>query len=240
MNKGFLIFSVLLGLCCSNAMAEKLYKIVDDQGNITFSQFPPREKAENTVVEDVNVRGGGAMEAVRYVGSSAYCGDIRLPTDRAGSSARSSEYRAEYLNESVNDWRESLRELEARAQQRSRDKLNRGGSNASISEASERNGRYQEGMNSDIERMRELRCAIHWSEKEGQSSAEVLSEGQSENARLHKVHVDLEEKMLSTCGHEPLLDPTDPGNAKARRQWKACTKSYRKDLDAVESELRNR
>ncbi|WP_390594610.1 DUF4124 domain-containing protein [Simiduia litorea] len=228
----FLILAVV-----ANVYAAKLYKVVDEHGNITFSQYPPKEKSENTVVEGVEVRGGGAAEAVRYVGSSAYCGDIRLPTSYTGSSARSSEYRAEYVGKSVSYWREKLQRLEQSAQQRSREKLRSSNSGYGISGTAERNSRYQQQLDEDAKDMRELRCALNWAERESSQNAEVLSDGQNENKRLQSVHDDLSRKMVSECGREPLLDPTDPTNAKSRRQWKACTKKYRKGLDDVESEL---
>ncbi|MDN3639532.1 DUF4124 domain-containing protein [Simiduia curdlanivorans] len=224
----------------ANANAAKLYKIVDEHGNITFSQYPPKEKSENTVVEGVEVRGAGAAETVRYAGSSAYCGDIRLPRSYTGSSARSSEYRAEYMSESVTYWREKLQRLEQSAQRRSREKLNSSNSGYGISSTAERNSRYQQQLDEDAKEMRELRCALNWADKESTQNAEVLSEGQSENKRLQTVHDELSRKMVNECGREPLLDPTDSTNAKSRRQWKACTKKYRKGLDDVESELYRR
>lgn len=239
MTKILLLAMFLAGIA-PQVLAAKLYRIVDEQGNVTFSQFPPKEKSENTVVEDIEVRGADAATTVRYVGSSAYCGDIRLPTSSAGSSSRSSEYRAEYVNESVSYWRERLQRLEQSAQRRSREKLNSGNAGYSISGSSERNSYYQQQLDKDANEMRELRCALNWAERETSSNAEVLSDGQAEANRLQKVHSDLANKMLSECGREPLLDPTDPTNAKSRRQWKACTKKYRQGLDEVEDELRYR
>lgn len=230
------ICSVSLLLAAADLWAQKLYKIVDEEGNVTFSQFPPKEKSENTKVEDVHVKSAGGKEPVRYVGTSAYCGDIRLPTKYTGSSRNSEEYRAKYLQSSLDGWRERLRDIEHSSQERARQKLNRG-SGGSISYSAKQNSYYQESMARDTERMRELRCAIDWAEKQNSSTAEVIRESGNEAQRLQQVHADLERKLIEQCGREPLLDPTNPRNAKDRRQWRACSKKIRQDMRKVENAL---
>ena len=235
-----LLIACVMALITPQVFAAKLYKIVDEQGNVTFSQYPPKEKSENTIVEGVEVRGADAATSIRYVGNSAYCGDIQLPTSSAGSSTRSSEYRAEYVGQQVTFWRQRLQDLEQSAQQRSRQKLSSSNSGYGISGTSERNSRYQAQLDENTQDMRDLRCALNWAERENSANAEVLSAGKSESQRLQSVHNDLSRKMVSECGREPLLDPSDPTNAKSRRQWKTCTKKYRKGLDDVEREMHRR
>jgi hypothetical protein len=231
---------LVLSLLFSGALwAEKLYKIVDEHGNVTFSQFPPKEKSENTVVEGVEVQSVGGMDSVRQVGNSAYCGDIRLPTGYKGSSNRSSQYRAEYIQASLEDWREDLQRVEQQSQDWARDKFTSRNEGRSISNSARRNSSYQKQLDYNTKRMRALRCAINWAENKGDVTTTVR-ESARESTRLQNVHENLEAQMIDTCGREPLLDPTDPRNAKDRRQWKACSKQYRKKMGQVESELYRR
>ncbi|UTA49351.1 DUF4124 domain-containing protein [Simiduia sp. 21SJ11W-1] len=223
-------------LAASQVWAQKLYKIVDENGNVTFSQFPPKEKSENTKVEDVHVKSSGGKTPVRYVGTNAYCGDIRLPTSYTGSSRHSEEYRAKYMQSKLDDWRERLRDIEQSSQERARRKLNQG-SGGGIAYSAKQNSQYQQSMARDTERMRELRCAINWAEEQNSSTAEVIRESGEETQRLQQVHAELERRMIDQCGREPLLDPTDPRNAKDRRQWRACSKKFRNDMRKVEREL---
>lgn len=229
---------LLLSLVSAGASAAKLYKIVDENGKVTFSQFPPKEKSENTVVEGVDVRSGG-KEPVRMVGSRAYCGEMYLGDTSVRSGDRYAEERARRIDERKQDWQEDLQYLERRAQERAREKLSDGGG-YNISRTAERNSEYQQQMNRDNQRMRELRCAVGWAQDEISGKQNVVAESRGESERLRDVHAELQAKMLATCGLEPRLDPTDSGNAKARRQWRACTKEYRKGLGQVEDEINYR
>lgn len=232
---GFL--TALVMLLSQAVWAEKLYKIVDEHGNVTFSQFPPKEKSENTVVEGVEVQSTGGMERVRYVGTRAYCGNIRLPNSKGSGSHRSSYNNAQYVQSSLEDWREDLVRLEQQAQSWSRSKFSSRNEGRSISESAVRNSYYQRELDENTRRMRELRCAINWAETESGVNEGRVREVEKENERLQRVHGDLEAKLIEQCGREPLLDPTHPRNAKDRRQWKACSKRFRNKMDKVEDEL---
>lgn len=229
---------LMVSLLSAGASAAKLYKIVDENGKVTFSQFPPKEKSANTVVEDVNVKGGG-KEAVRLVGTSAYCGDMYLGDTSVRSGDRYAEQRTKRLAERQQDWQQDLQYLEQRSQERAREKLSEGGG-YNISRTAERNAEYQRDLDKNTQRMRELRCAVSWAQDEMAGKQAVVAESKGESDRLRDVHAELETKMLANCGLEPRLDPTDSGNAKARRQWCACTKEYRKGLDQVEGQLNYR
>ena len=233
-----LIYGVLLFCLAAPALAGKLYKIVDEQGNVTFSQFPPKEKSENTTVEGVEVNSGGKA-SVREVGNRIYCGDMLVSYHNSGSSDRYAERRAEALREDMEYWRDRLSRLEQNASRRSRNKLASGGGYG-ISRTAERNSNYQDDMAEDAKEMRELRCAIGWAENSQSTQITETSEGRSEPARLREVRAGLERDMAEECGREPLLDPSVSTNAYDRRQWRACTKKFRKGLDDVNDALRYR
>lgn len=237
MGKKFLLV-MLLGSLALPALAGKLYKIVDENGNVTFSQFPPKEKSENTTVEDVEVKSGGKA-TLREVGNRVYCGDMLVSYRSGGSSDRYAERRAESLREDVSYWQERLTRLERNANQRARNKLSSGGGYG-ISRTAERNSNYQENMQEDAKEMRELRCALAWAQDSQSTQITATTEGRSETSRLRDVRAGLEREMEEACGREPLLDPTDSTNALKRRQWRACTKKYRKGLDDVNDALRYR
>lgn len=232
------LIAVLLALFVLPAFAGKLYKIVDENGNVTFSQFPPKEKSENVTVEDVEVSSGGKA-SIREVGNRIYCGDILVYAREHGDSDKYAARRSDDLREKMSDWQDRLNQLQRRADQRSRSKLSIGGG-YNISDTATINSYYQNLMEEDAKQMRELRCAIAWAEDTHAKELGVASVARAENSRLRDEQVGLERKMTETCGREPLLNPSDPANARDRRQWRACTKSFRKGLSDVDDELQYR
>ena len=95
--------SILLALLVLSfpAAAQKLYKIVDDEGNVTFSQFPPPEKPEKATIDEHTVFGGSQSTVVDR-GDYMYCGDIRL-ANKTASRERKSRY-VQNLESQRTDW----------------------------------------------------------------------------------------------------------------------------------------
>jgi len=74
----FWILPALLLVITTPSQAGKLYKIVDADGQVTFSQYPPAEKSEHAIIEDIKLS-GTTQATVSQVGNSLYCGETRLP-----------------------------------------------------------------------------------------------------------------------------------------------------------------
>lgn len=228
---------LLMGLLTTHVDAAKLYKIVDQNGNVTFSQFPPTpsEKPEGVIVEEKKVEGDGETALVTK-GETQFCGDIKLPVKRERK-----EYFFSEVAVSVRGWKDSLERKEKQlaknqesylkqAQYQSR--YNRSGY------AIEQSARYLERDRQLIESMRDLRCALSWGQTQQKASLEAKEEMNKELKRLQDSLKGMEAQRNAICGMEPIYEPTVAGNRQARSKWTKCDRDYRTDIRKLEQLIR--
>ncbi len=226
-----LIFLVVASLV-PQAYATRIYKIVDEEGNVTYSQVPPRKSEEsNPQVEALNVQ-TGAMTRVTVAHGREYCGDIRLPAqaDYRGSSSRSFTGN---VTSQLESWRQSLDRI---SESRGRQSPNRYTPNNATYQ-NQRTARYQEQFTNDTQRMRDLRCAINWAESKQGLIADHKQANQEEMTRLQGVAQQLEARIDRKCGEQPEFDPADQTNEYRRRQWYNCSRDLMRDLNKVRQRM---
>jgi len=217
-----------------------MYKIVGEDGKVTFSQYPPEKSAEGEqpkgTVETLKVSGGGASRVTRD-GQYEVCGDIRLPYHSNHSKSGLARH-LDRVNDQVRYWKDDLSRLEQRTAERSRDKL-ASNNNRYFSQdyQNSRDKSYIQRQNQDQNRMRDLRCAINWGNNIHAETADTRVELKDEKSRLTAIRNDLENSMQSLCGDLPSYDPTDPQVSRQRSDWYTCSKRYRKEIRTVESKL---
>ncbi len=218
------------------AHAQKLYKIVDEEGNVSFSQFPPAEKQENVVVDDITVNGGAQSTVVEKLDGN-YCGEIKLPKRYANSSTV--KY-VEKLDKQRDRWRTQLDRLSQRIDASNQSAIKRGSHQSRYGSTSQ-NTYYQQTINSHSEQVRDLRCAMGWVEKELASTdgAAVMAENKKELERLQAIRDELQAKLATQCGDLPTYDPTVRNNEAVRKRWYDCSKQLRREIDRVEKAIRN-
>ncbi len=235
-----------LSLCfflSDTADAGKLYKIVGEDGKITFSQYPP-DKGSNDdqsagTVETVKVSGGGSTRVTQN-GDREMCGEIQLPYRSDRSKSRMASH-LDRVNDQVGYWKDKLTRLERQAADRSHKKLS-SNSNTSSRYFSQgyqnsKDKKYLQLQNRDQKRIRDLRCAISWGNNINSEMADTRVQLNDEKSRLTAIRNDLENSMQSLCGDLPSYDPTDAQTTRQRSNWYTCSKRYRKEIRVVESKL---
>ena len=232
-----LVNALLLTLCfsCAQTYAAKLYKIVGEDGKVTFSQFPPKDK-QNETVEDISVKTGGATTVTKQ-GNQSYCGNILLPKKVTGRYASNLEF-AERVSDRKNEWTYRLRRYEKRAAERSLQKQKTNRQYYSNEYATYKDKNYNQGLSNDIQNMRDLRCAIGWASNYREENSQVVSDLGAEKSRLEEIKAKLLDRIDYQCGDLPEYDPTDPVTTRKRKDWHSCSKSLRHQLKQVESKIR--
>ncbi|WP_439134373.1 DUF4124 domain-containing protein [Pseudomaricurvus sp.] len=235
------LISVTLTLCAApSALAAKLYKVVDADGNITFSQFPPAEKTDKHEIESVKVDAGGEVKTpVTTIGNTQYCGDISLPVAQVGSHG-STRFLKNVARQKKN-WERSLERLEAQVE---RDNLRQFKQNSSryygnTSYRNQRNLEYQKRKDANLQSLKELRCAMDWAAEQQNGMETLAANNAAEIKRLQQVHNNLQGALQNNCGAEPVYDPSDPALKHQRKEWRKCAGEYLSDMRSVERELSN-
>jgi hypothetical protein len=218
------------------ATAGKLYKIVDEKGNITFSQFPPSpaEKNDKLMVESTEVKGSAAT-VITKKGLTSYCGDIELPK----IDNRSSRYNS--ASSYKERWERDLDRKEkylAKDKARYLENVNRQykykyNSNSSF------NADYLAKNQNSVDDIKDLRCAITWAEELNDSSVETKNEMNAELERLTANLTSLQLQLDQRCGFEPAYAPAEYENKQLIRDWKKCANTYRSDIRTLERLIRD-
>ncbi len=227
---------------CSPAAAQKLYKIIDDEGNVTFSQFPPQEKQENATIDEHTVF-GGSQSTVSERGDYMYCGDVRLASKNA-SGTRKSSY-VENLESKRTEWMRSRDRLSRRIDETNQAKIKRDQQQAkyqsrygsSNSYSSSHGQAYLESIERDAADLRDIKCAIAWADDELEGSRHAAAINAEEIARLEAIREELQGRMDRYCGELPKYDPSDSRNSERRKGWYDCSVGLRKEIKRVDSAL---
>ena len=243
--KRCIAISCFLSLLSGAVDAAKLYKIKDKDGNITYSQFPPEASEDETKeVEDLSINSGGATLLTRS-GDDSYCGEIRLPK-KSKYKKNADRYFDENVARQTTNWRSSLKRLEEQAVRKSKSLQKTNDYYDSRAYKSSRSDDYQarqaqqyhSGLSSDIERMRDLRCAIAWSKKIDRDEDKAYVDTSAERDRLEGIKAKLEATINTKCGAIPKYDPTDPVVVRKRKDWYYCSDQYRNDIETIEMKLK--
>jgi hypothetical protein len=235
----FLVFVIVLA--SSYANEKKLYKVVDEKGKSSFSQFPPKKNNEN--VEDVYVKTINNALAVRKVGDKEYCGSISLPSYMYYRSKKPN-YHLEKLDRSITNWKSRLESTEQSIERDSQNQFKRSNSKYNKYEnSSQRNSRFAQWdkrNKKNIEKVKEFNCAIAWAEKKqnGETENGLPINTNREVERLKVLLGKHKEKMFNTCGTEPVFDPTSTHRKLKTKNWEKCTKPFKDDLKKISNRIK--
>lgn len=240
MNASLLLTVITILLIPPSAQAAKLYKIVGEDGKVTFSQYPPQADEQKDVkIEDIKVRGNDSMTRITEEFGKTYCGEIQLPSNnRLGGT---SKYYIQNVLKSQKRWQKSLDNLALQVKRNAERNSSLASRNKKYSSSYQSQLKRDSGFQSQYERntsrIRDLRCAINWAEKKETQIDNLSSQDQHEKARLSSIYAKLEAKLDRTCGQQPRLDPTDSSNEYKRRQWYDCSKSHVRDMKKVRRKI---
>ncbi len=238
MRLGRIIFIIIFLVFIQNSYAAKVYKIIDEDGKVTYSQFPPKPKeSAGKKVEDVKLTNAESpMSRITTQLNDQYCGQIKLPKQKKYKSS-SLKYYSKNVIQSQQNWQRSLDRLEGGMEQRRQKKFSSTKNNSRYSNQSKNDAHFNERYQQDTKRMLDLRCAIKWSHEEIAKFDSYSNTDNAEKTRLERVYSTLQNNLDSACGEQPALDPTNPKNKRNRRQWYDCSKSYIADMKRVRREL---
>ncbi|ARU58196.1 hypothetical protein OLMES_4180 [Oleiphilus messinensis] len=234
MNRPILCAAILALTLSPLSHGGKLYKIVDKDGNVTFSQFPPspQETTEGTQVEEKKTRGQGET-AISVKGLVKYCGDIALPSE---------EKRGDYFYADVSNrlesWERQLEYKEQRLQNKQASYTQSAKYSGYYGSSSSRSQSMVEGSQEIGQELRDLRCAISWAKSQHRASVDSRIDAQNEMGRLQQNLRDIELKRAHHCGQEPEYNPSDSQNAYLRSRWQECSREYRADIRRLERMIR--
>lgn len=213
-------FTVLLCLLLAGvyAQAAKMYKIVDAEGNVTFSQFPPAPQAaqgeDKVKVKEMSVSGESSSQ-VRSVGKKQYCGEIELPLlnpKKPETYLDLGEYRHELSRELDGDT--DLNDVRFRLHM-NRYNLSRDPSAAG-------------------QRKRDLQCAIQWVDKQKADVEKVRADLKQEQNQLQQKITRIQADRDKRCGSEPYRDPNQPATNALWERWSDCFYEYQDELYDLE------
>lgn len=242
-GKGVVRGGMLLFFMISAPMdihAEKLYKIIDEKGRSSFSQFPPKENNEN--VENVYIKTAKNAFEVQRIGNKEYCGSIYLPSYNSYRTNKT-DYYVERLTRSVSAWEKSLestkQSIERDSENQFRRSNSRYGKYENSSQKSRRFTQWEKRNKKNVEKVKELNCAISWAEEQQniQGKNSLPSNNDKEVARLNLLLVKHKKDMFKTCGSEPVFDPTSNHQKLKSKSWEKCTKPYKKDLKNISNRI---
>lgn len=220
--------------------AEKLYKIIDEKGKVSFSQFPPKENNEN--VESFYINTFKNELQVKKIGNKEYCGSIYLPP-YTSHRAKKDNYYLENLTRSLTTWKDRLESTKQSIEMDSQDQFRRSNSRYGKYENSAQKSRrftqWEKRNKKNVEKVKELSCAISWAEgqKNIQMKSDLPRQNTKEVERLNALLVKHKKKMYEICGSEPIFDPTSSHKKLKSKSWEECSRPYKKDLNRISERI---
>jgi len=212
--------TLLLSLAITPVQAGKLYKIVDKDGNVTFSQFPPQpQEQQDMQVDTVSLSTSSSTHLSRN-GKTLRCGSIELPkvdkTDPV-KMLELEELRAEWQQELESDT--DLRDVTWRMQ------------------LSRYNIRRDPAESGQVKR--DLECAIKWVDSQKGDVAEARQQLQERSRSLDQRITKLKAERDRKCGTEPYRNPNEPATMNQWQRWRECYYDNSEALYELESEAQS-
>ncbi len=218
----------------------QVYKTIDENGKVTFSSIEPTiDKNSTTKVEELDL--GISHDAMTSISSNLnekYCGKIKLPSH--SENTYSSKYYIKNVTRSKKNWQASLIRLNERIAYSTQKSIK-------VTKSSYYDSAYKNKLNSsqrkntesNLKQMRDLRCAINWSETQNGIISELKATKKSKNLHLLEVKTKLQSNITAQCGHEPIYDPTLKSNEAQRKRWSTCSRKKRKEIKKIDRKLRS-
>jgi hypothetical protein len=223
-----LVSLVLLSLAAPSAVASKLYKWVDADGQVHYSQQAPPDGT--TEADRMNTPGTTQSAlSVKLKGEYEYCGTMRLP----GPVYQERKVMASILREE-DRWTEKLRAKELQL----RDfyaKVAYG------KRHSRRNDSYVHQQSARLKKdIDQLRCALSWAERKRSNMGDYRQEVTEDLGRLRFNFEELSRRQAAECGAQPAgKDAVDryPRWDKCMNRYRSRIKRTKRDIDRLEVQL---
>lgn len=208
--------AIAFALTTPSTLAGKLYKIVDKNGNVTFSQFPPSEPQQDVQVDTVSVNNSNTTH-ITGSGNKLRCGSIGLPyidKTKPEKMLELEELRAEWQRELESGT--GLEEVTWRMQL----------SRYNITRDPAESGQVK----------RDLQCAIKWADNQKSDVANARQQLQNKAKDLDQKITRLKAQRDRACGTEPYLNDNEPATVARHERWQDCYYDNSDELYELESE----
>lgn len=224
----------------------QVYKTIDENGKVTFSNIEPTvDKNSATKVEELDLDiSNDAMTTLSSELGEKYCGEIKLPSQSKNS--HSSKYFIKNVIRSKKNWQTSLIRLNERIAYNTKKSIKVTNSRHYNSTYSNQlNSSQRKESDSNVKKLRDLRCAINWSKSQDSTISELQTTmnkleatKKSESSRLLEIKTKLESSITARCGGEPIYDPTLRKNEPQRKRWSTCSRKTRQEIKKIDRKLR--
>lgn len=223
---------------------DKIYKTIDANGKVHFSNSPPPTAAHvSSNIEHIELKTAGTnMTTITSTGDNHFCGEILLPTwpnEKSGGFSEEKRNFYQRLARSKSEWESNIKQVKKQAHQvehyssRSSYRFNSSQSKNNTPE--------------NLEKARDNRCAINWADQK-QAELNELQKQIEINVQENDRYIELQAEIRDRkCGKEPTLHTATNGLTihKHRESWRVCSRPYEElikkgmtDKDDMNSELR--
>jgi len=214
MRSATLMFVILL---TTSPVSAKMYKWVDDEGNVTYSQTPPPADSN---IEKQDIKVSGQTVKPHKKGKYLYCGKSRLPkvSERVDSAVS-------MLEENIIGWKDSNTNI--KEQRGEYTKKNSKDFNTK---------RYTDRIKSYDNRIKENSCKIEWAKSELTNLEDDKTKIYENYDNLGKAIKELEREKVLSCGsnnYEGIVVMNDES-----REYFKCIKKFDREIKKIEKKLR--
>ncbi len=218
-GRSFSIFAalMLLSVFVNPVLAGKLYKWVDSEGNVSYSQVPPPEDEKVKQEKVVNVSVASNAAQVTRHGNYEYCGDLKLPGPLSDTERlyREMHGKREY-------WERRLKDAQSSLQRSINSKYKS----------------YKQNRDRWTKQISELKCALSW-ELTKREQLKDIEQNISQKFKQAQLSYDrLNEAAYDDCGPEPVLADDIQVYESSKKRWRACMKKHNRLLKNAKSNLR--
>ncbi len=230
------LFCLLLIVAPSSAWSGKMYKWIDHDGQVHYSQIPPQKnqvKDESGAPEKLSAR-ANTIPATRK-GDFAYCGKIKLPGPLyepkkilLGLGSRLESWN-ESLQKNEQSLTRQLRELGSKNLQKS-NKYNRS-RNVSY------NNRANDSRKNTARKIKEYRCALAWADRQKEKYSDIKQEVSHDLKGAKSNYQEALNTAHKKCGFEP-KDYASPDYNTKKSTWKKCMRPHNRKISSSERTLK--
>ena len=209
-----LAFTLAFLLATTPASAGKVYKVVDENGKITFTDKPPLATADSALkTEQLDVQeDSGNRTALTQLGNSEFCGHLKMPVDNG--------YSGQFLEQLIYARQQWERQLDAL--EKSVSKLSR--TDYGYYSHYNKSSYNQNTSPENLEKMRDYRCAIRWANETELAVKQEKAQLIEQVAHNTQLLQDLIRRRSASCGPEPAFGDTNL--SQRRRDWQKCSQEF--------------
>lgn len=228
-----LIIALTLASPATPCLADDVYKYVNKDGEVVYSQVPPRQEQlqneDSLIRHTLNQK--SATPALRITRKEGYdyCGQLRLPgpvNERATV--------LEGVRRDLPAWEHALADHQNKLDVYLARFARHRASGQRLDAHAESPGESHSNL---VRKVNEFRCAVDWGRGKQVELAETGPNIAKEFARTRADYEKLLGKAYQDCGAEPSGDHSTPDFKASEYEWHTCMRKYQSELKATKRDL---